>query len=100
MISAWSACMRRAGYQAGGPLTVSLLSQQDRAAPGSALDRKIAVTDVACKRTTNLVSVWFAAESGLQKQYIAANQASLRQDAPSLAAVERKAGAVLPATTG
>lgn len=100
VISAWSACMKRSGYQAGSPLTASLLSQQYDAAPGSALDRKIAVTDVACKQSTNLVRVWFEAESGLQKQYIAADQVRLRQDAASLAAVERKAGAVLVAGTG
>jgi hypothetical protein len=92
--------MNRAGYRVGSPLTAALLSQQYGAAPGSALDRKIAVTDVACKQSTNLVTVWFDAESSLQKQYIAANQARLRQDAASLAAVERKAGVVLAATTG
>jgi hypothetical protein len=95
VISAWSACMERAGYQADNPLTVSLLSQQYGAAPGSSLDRKIAVTDVVCKRGTNLVRVWFVAESGLQRQYIAANQARLRQGAASLAAIEGKARAVL-----
>jgi hypothetical protein len=100
VISAWSACMQGAGYQAASPLTSSLISQQYRAAPGSALDRKIAVTDVACKQRTNLVRVWFDAESLLQKQYIAANQTRLRRDAASLAAVERKAEAVLASITG
>jgi hypothetical protein len=99
VISAWSACMKRAGYQAASPLTAALLSRRYGAVPGSVLDRKIAVTDVACKQSTNLVRVWFAAESGIQKQYIATNQARLRQDAASLAVVERKAGAVLAATT-
>lgn len=99
VISAWSACMGRAGYQAGSPLTAALLSQQYGGPPGSALDRKIAVTDVACKQSTNLVRVWFVAESGTQEQYIAANEARLRQDAASLAALARKARAVLAATT-
>lgn len=100
VISAWSACMSRAGYQAGSPLTAALLSQQYGAAPGSALDRKVAVADVACKQSTNLVTVWFEAESVLQQQYIAANQPRLRHDAASLAAVERKAAVALAATTG
>jgi hypothetical protein len=92
--------MKRAGYQASSPLTSSLLSQRYGAAPGSALDRKIAVTDVACKQRTNLVRVWFTAEAALQRRSIAANQARLRHEAASLTEVERKAAAVLAATTG
>lgn len=97
VISAWSACMDRAGYRVGSPLAAALLSQQYDAAPGSALDRKIAVTDVTCKAATGLVRVWFAAESAVQEQYIATNKGRLRREAASLAALERKAGAVLAA---
>lgn len=95
VIRSWSACMKQDGYAATSPLTVSLLTQQAGALPGSTLDRKIAVADVTCKQRTNLVEVWFTAESALQKQYIAADIGQLRSEAAALTAVEQKADAVV-----
>ena len=99
-ISQWSDCMRQSGYQAADPLKASLLTQQLKATVGDPVDRKIAVADVTCKTHTNLVGIWFAAESTLQQQYIAAHAAQLRQDAATLTAARDKAEAVLAADGG
>ena len=99
-IGQWSDCMRHSGYQASDPLKASLLAQQLGATAGDAVDRKIAVADVTCKSRTNLVGIWFDAESTVQKKYIAANGAQLRQDSATLAAVRDKAAAVLAADRG
>lgn len=99
-ITQWSACLRQSGYQAADPLKASLLTQQLGGTAGDAVDRKVAVADVACKQRTNLVGIWFAAESGVQKQYITANAAQLKQDSAKLAAAEDKAKAVLAADGG
>ena len=99
-IGRWSDCMRRNGYAAASPLTASLLTRQAGASPGDAVDRKIAVADVVCKESTNLTGIWFAAESTLQTQYIAANQIRLQQDVSALAAARGKAESILAGGPG
>lgn len=100
-ISQWSDCMRHNGYQAAAdPLTASLLTQQLGGTAGDAVDKKVTVADVTCKERTNLVGVWFAAESTVQKRYIAADETRLRQDSAKLAAARDKAEAVLAARAG
>ncbi|MEY9933778.1 hypothetical protein ABH926_008440 [Catenulispora sp. GP43] len=99
-IGMWSDCMRQSGYQAPDPLKASLITQQLGATAGDAVDRRIAVADVSCKSRTNLIGIWFGAESALQKQYIGADAAQLRQESAKLAAVRDKAEAVLAAGGG
>lgn len=96
-IKNWSDCMRRSGYQVSSPLQTSTLTQQRHASPGDPADRQIAVADVACKSQTNLIGIWFTAESTIQKRDITANAARLRQDAATLAAAKKTADAVLGA---
>lgn len=87
-IGQWADCMRHKGYQATSPLTASLLA-------GQSGDRKVALADVACKESTNLIGIWFSAESSVQRKYIAVNEDRLRRDAAALAAARDKAESVL-----
>ena len=75
VFGAWSGCMRAAGFVYGGPLD----PPADRRFQGRVTGLEIATAkaDVACKRQTNLVGVWFAVESAQQRSLIEANRAAL-----------------------
>ncbi|MBY8888470.1 hypothetical protein K7472_27040 [Streptomyces sp. PTM05] len=75
VISAWSACMRRRGYQVASPL-----SKQLAPAPGpkpSTDEVDTAVADVECKRSTQLISVWAQAERRIQAMQVRQYQQEL-----------------------
>jgi hypothetical protein len=78
-ISKWSACMKLHGFTVASPYNAPDLSAQLGATPGSSLDRTIAIDDVQCKQSTNLVATWFQIETKLQDQYIDNNQLALQQ---------------------
>ena len=91
----WSACMKQHGFTVASPYDASQLSGQSGAAPGGSLDRTIAVDDVECKQSTNLVTVWFGVETRLQNQYIATNQQALKQQQSELEAAVKSATAIV-----
>ncbi|GGW98754.1 hypothetical protein GCM10010353_12900 [Streptomyces chryseus] len=74
----WSACMKKSGYDYGSPrdpFSVENFSE----GPLTAQEKDTAKADVACKRSTGLLDVWFTAESGIQKTMIAEDAAALRK---------------------
>ncbi|MFF7051726.1 hypothetical protein ACFY94_25540 [Streptomyces griseorubiginosus] len=73
----WSACMRKSGYSFSTPLEP--LRSRLPASP-SASEIHMAESDVACKQRTNLVGIWFAVESAVQKSLIDKNQEALTQE--------------------
>jgi hypothetical protein len=72
----WSDCMRKSGYTFSSPLQP--LRSRLSASP-SAAEIHMAESDVACKQRTNLVGVWVAVESVIQKSLIEKNQEALTQ---------------------
>jgi hypothetical protein len=66
-MTAWSACMKRDGYQYRSSREPN---NADWPEPPGAAEIATATADVACKQQTNLVGIWFAVESAYQKQTI------------------------------
>lgn len=94
VLQKWSVCMQRNGYTAKtladvpGPLGNS---------PGpTPAEIQMARTDVTCKQQANLVPVWFAVESQIEKNLIEQNQLALTEARTvtenSLAAAAKIAG--------
>ena len=78
-IGAWSTCMKIRGYDTPDPLRASEhLASIGKNVPDAA-EISQAVADVECKRNTNLIGVWFSAESDLQNAAINQNAAALTE---------------------
>ncbi|AEW98336.1 hypothetical protein [Streptantibioticus cattleyicolor] len=77
VFTAWSACMRAAGYHVTDPLRAAAgLPAPRDGHPGHA-EIAQATADVTCKTRTDLVGVWFAVESDYQNTAIHAHAAAL-----------------------
>ncbi|MFB6947094.1 hypothetical protein ACFWGL_38930 [Streptomyces sp. NPDC060286] len=74
----WSACMKEEGYTYSDPLAAMSDPRFQGAYPARD-ERETAVADVACKRRTHLINVWFGVESTVQKKLIS-------EELPSFAA--------------
>ncbi|MEC3992939.1 hypothetical protein VSR01_05010 [Actinacidiphila sp. DG2A-62] len=86
VFKAWSDCMSGNGFSYPDPLA-AIDDKRFRGATPSPAEIKVATADVACKARTNLVGVWFSAETEFEKGVI-------RQSASRLNGVldgERKA---------
>jgi hypothetical protein len=71
----WVSCMKAAGYDYAGPLDPPKDRRFQRAV--TPLEISTAGADVACKKWTNLVGVWFTVESTQQRSLVEANRAGL-----------------------
>ncbi|HEU5111412.1 MAG TPA: hypothetical protein VFT95_22960 [Micromonosporaceae bacterium] len=76
-VSAWSECMRANGLNYDDPLA-PLADARFAGAPTEA-EITAATADVECKRRTNLVGVWFTAESAIQRDLTSANREALQR---------------------
>ena len=80
-VEQWSACMKESGIQIKTPL-------DDLSALGVSLDTpkpttrevEIAVTDVECKKKTNLISIWHKREDSSQKAELATQASKLEKE--------------------
>ncbi|SNQ45604.1 conserved hypothetical protein [Frankia canadensis] len=75
---AWSTCMREHGYHYATALDAPA-DPRFKGLPVSALEITTARTDIACKRRTDLVGVWFAVEADLQRASIATHRDALER---------------------
>jgi len=64
----WAACMKARGYRYATPFEPA--GDPRFRGPLTAAETATAKADVACKQQTNLVGVWFAVESALQRTLI------------------------------
>ena len=73
VFASWSRCMASRGYKYTNPLVAGL--DLIRADPQRATAREItaALTDIDCKTRTNLVRIWFDAESAIEQKMITKN---------------------------
>jgi hypothetical protein len=91
---AWSACMRRAGYDYASPLTVTGDPQFVGSRPGHH-EIAIARADVRCKASTNVIGIWFTVESAYQDAWIRQHAVAMRSCRNALAAQIRAASALV-----
>ncbi|MEE1927536.1 hypothetical protein V1J52_04925 [Streptomyces sp. TRM 70351] len=91
----WSACMKQNGYTVEHPYkTPNLLGKALGAEQPSREELSLAVTDVKCKETSDLVRTWFTAETQVQKRRIEENQLALDEEWKANEAVLKKAAKI------
>ncbi|MGH8922366.1 MAG: hypothetical protein ACRD0H_29195, partial [Actinomycetes bacterium] len=71
----WSRCLGSHGFSAPSPMEAGVGLASIQAEKPDAIEIKAALADVACKKDTNLVGVWFTVESEYQATAIARRQA-------------------------
>ncbi|WP_408649622.1 hypothetical protein [Kitasatospora sp. CMC57] len=71
---AWSSCMKGKGYSYPNPLD-AISDRRFQGDSPTQPERDVATADVVCKQQVNLVHTWFAAETTLQNELIARQQA-------------------------
>lgn len=70
---AWSACMKKAGFRYGDPMEAMADPRWRKSETASAKEIAAAEADVRCKRETDLVKIWSAAEAKIQQRLIKAS---------------------------
>jgi hypothetical protein len=76
-LASWSRCMRERGFDYRDPLDA--VADPRFTSGTTRLETETATADVACKRETNLVGVWFAVESAYEKRLINENRDQLAE---------------------
>jgi hypothetical protein len=95
-VSAWSACMAKAGYRYPDPMRANNDPAFQNASP-SPTEIRTAVTDVRCKRSTNLVNTRATVETAYQRRAVERNAEALREVKASRDRTLQNAAAVLAA---
>jgi hypothetical protein len=80
----WSACMRVHGYGYSNPLQAAAAAKLGNPKTGAPLpvtrgEIKTAVTDIACKQSTNLLAVAYSVQSTIQDRLIKQHRSVLAQ---------------------
>lgn len=68
---AWSACMRKRGYSYAAPTDAPGKDPRFTGPTPSRQERALAGADVACKRQTNVIGVWFTVDTAYQRRMMA-----------------------------
>ncbi|MFC8359401.1 hypothetical protein ACFUIY_05935 [Streptomyces griseorubiginosus] len=68
---AWSACMRKRGYSYAAPTDAPGKDPRFTGPAPTRQERALAEADVACKRQTNVIGVWFTVDTGYQRRMMA-----------------------------
>ncbi|CAL2060012.1 hypothetical protein ACH4OT_33615 [Streptomyces murinus] len=76
VIAAWSKCMSSKGYTVDSPYDADQIVPHTDGAP-SRQEIAVAVADIDCKKSTNLVKIWFTEDAKIQKQQITDHQSEL-----------------------
>ncbi|MFI9297345.1 hypothetical protein [Streptomyces gardneri] len=94
-VKAWSACMAEKGYRVTDPVSPQqALGLRSEAEFGGAPAVAAAKQDVACKKRTDLVALWYAAEVGFQNALMDEHAETLKQVKVELDERIRKAASV------
>ncbi|MGW6563951.1 hypothetical protein [Streptomyces sp. NPDC054975] len=73
----WSLCMKTEGYTAATPFEATEIAPHAEGGTASKEEIAVALAEIDCKEKTDLVAVWFAEESKIQKAQIAEHQNKL-----------------------
>ncbi|MFJ6569556.1 hypothetical protein ACIQNU_19230 [Streptomyces sp. NPDC091292] len=91
-VSAWSQCMKTKGYDAATPYEAAEIVGHIDGAPSDE-ETAVAVADVDCKESTDLVAIWFKEDTAIQKKQIAEHLTGLtgarNQNTKALAAADK-----------
>ena len=79
VLKVWSVCMAHSGYHYADPLQATSDARWNTPAATSP-EVHAAVADVACKHSTNLVGIWYAAEATYMNQRIGAESGELAKE--------------------
>ncbi len=90
----WSACMKQGGYGFADPFEPAAGTDLQSAAP-SAVEIRTAMADVACKKATNLVGVFYGVEVAYEQVAIQRNIQQLNQLKAEIDRVVKAAAQVL-----
>lgn len=93
VVEAWSQCMGDRGYDYASPYEIGV-------PPHGGDDPQTAVADIQCKEQTSLVTVWFEAESEIQRDLIESNQAALEAEARTWERLTEKVAEVIAGYAG
>ncbi|MFJ7422810.1 hypothetical protein ACIQXD_30030 [Streptomyces uncialis] len=74
-LRSWSRCMKKKGYEVAIPFDAIHLTTGK--GNGSEKAVAIALADIDCKKSTDLVSVWYRVDSGIQREQIEQHRAGL-----------------------
>ncbi|MFJ8039237.1 hypothetical protein ACIRBX_01830 [Kitasatospora sp. NPDC096147] len=91
----WSACMAGLGYKVDLPYDAVKLTSNGNAPGTGASGVTIALADIDCKEKSNLVPIWFKADSEIQRQLIEKNQLALNDVRARITAAVKSATAVV-----
>ena len=91
----WSACMKSKGYTVDTPFNAPKLAPSSTGPAPTSQEIAIAVEDVACKKQTNLIRIWFTAETAVQQQQVEQNQLALSQLRQQIDAAVKAAAEVI-----
>ncbi|MFG2260597.1 hypothetical protein [Streptomyces mirabilis] len=75
-ISAWSKCMNTKGYTVATPYDADKVVPHADGAPSQG-EINVALADIDCKKSTNLVEIWFNEDSKIQDQQIKDHKSEL-----------------------
>lgn len=75
-IAAWSTCMKGKGHTVDSPYHAVDIVTHAEGAPSKA-EIAVAVADIDCKQSTDLVRIWFAEDSRIQQQQIKDHRSAL-----------------------
>ncbi|MEU9879777.1 hypothetical protein [Streptomyces phaeochromogenes] len=90
----WAACMKTKGYTFDDPYKPA--GSFNLSAPMASTEEiEVATADVACKGETGLISAWYAEETAIQRQQIAAKKTSLDAELAERNTVEAAAQRVI-----
>lgn len=74
---AWSACMRERGYSYAAPTEAPGKDPRFTGPEPTRAEIALARADVACKRDTNVIGVWFTVDAAYQRQMMASKSGEL-----------------------
>jgi hypothetical protein len=90
----WSACMAAKGYTVDTPYNADKLAPGGGSAGASSAEIAVALADISCKKSVDLVGIWFKTETQVQRQLIEKNQLALSEVRDRLSAAVKAATAV------
>lgn len=76
-LAGWSQCMKTEGYTAATPSEAAEITPHMEGGAASKEEIAVALTEIDCKEKTDLVAVWFAEETKIQKAQIVEHQDKL-----------------------
>ncbi|WP_406400163.1 hypothetical protein [Streptomyces uncialis] len=90
-LKSWSRCMKEKGYEVAIPFDAIHLTTGK--GNGSEKAVAIALADIDCKKSTDLVSIWYRVDSGIQREQIKQHrtglEASSKQNETAVRTAER-----------